>query len=65
MPRPVSVCGAKRARLPLAIVLHMLADTFAALYQRGVVPLWAVEAWDALWAAMTAYIAVKLYRRMK
>ena len=59
------VCGAKRARLPLAIVLHMLADTFAALYQRGVVPLWAVEAWDALWAAMTAYIAVKLYRRMK
>lgn len=29
----------KRSCLPLAILLHMLVDTFPALYQRGVVQL--------------------------
>ena len=59
------VCNAKKACLPAAILLHMLMDTFPALYQRSVVPLWAVEIWVALWAAVIVFIAVKLYRKMK
>ena len=39
------VVNGKKIFLPLAILLHMLMDTFPALYQRGVVPLWAVEAY--------------------
>ena len=54
--------NAKKGFLPLAILLHMLADTFPALYQRGVLPLWAVEVWVALWAAVIALIAWKLYK---
>lgn len=59
------VCNAKKACLPAAILLHMLMDTFPALYQRSVVPLWAVEIWVAMWAAVIVFIAVKLYRKMK
>ncbi len=59
------VCTGKKAYLPLAILLHMLGDTFAAMYQRGLVPLWTVEVWVALWVAVTVAIAVKLYRNMK
>ncbi len=51
--------------LLLAILLHMLADTFPALYQRNVVQLWTVEVWVALWTAVTVYTAVRLYRSMK
>ena len=57
--------NAKKGFLPLAILLHMLADTFPALYQRGVLPLWAVEVWVAVWVAVIAVIAGKLYRKMK
>ena len=57
------VIGARKGYLPLAIVLHMLADTFAALYQRGVVPLWSVEVWAVLWTSVTVYIALRLYRK--
>ena len=57
--------GERKGRLPLAILLHMLGDTFAALYQRGVAPLWMVEIWGAAWTAVTVFIAVKLYRDMK
>ena len=57
------VCSAKNACLPTAIVLHMLADTFPALYQRGLVPLWAVEGWAALWTFVIVFIAVKIYRQ--
>ena len=49
----------------LAILLHMLMDTFPALYQRGLVPLWAVEVWTAIWVAIVVFIAVKLYGEMK
>ena len=35
------VVNAKKGCLPVAILLHMLMDTFAALYQRGAVPLWS------------------------
>lgn len=59
------VCGERKGRLPLAILLHMLGDTFAALYQRGAVPLWTVEIWGAAWTAVSVFIAVKLYRNMK
>ena len=56
--------GKKRC-LPLAILLHMLMDTFPALYQRGVLPLWTVEVWDAVWIAVIVLIAGKLYKKME
>ena len=59
------VINAKKGCLPAAILLHMLMDTFAALYQRGAVPLWSVEVWGALWTAVIGFIAVRLYRIMK
>ena len=58
------VQSAKKGCLPLSIVLHMLMDTFPALYQRAAVPLWAVELWAAVWTAVTVFIAVRLYRNM-
>ena len=57
-----SVENAKKAFLSAAILLHMLVDTFPALYQRGVVPLWTVELWAALWTAVIVFIAIRLYR---
>ena len=59
------VANAKRICLPAAILLHMLADIFPALYQRGVLPLWAVEVWGAFWSGVFAWIAVKLYGKLK
>ena len=59
------VINAKKGCLPAAILLHMLMDTFPALYQRGAVPLWSVEVWGALWTAVIGFIAVRLYRIMK
>ncbi len=58
------VQSARKGFLPLAILLHMLADTFPALYQRGVIQLWAVELWAALCSAVIVFIAVRLYRNM-
>lgn len=59
------VVNAKKGFLPLAVLLHMAMDTFPALYQRGAVPLWPVEAWAAFWAAATGFIAAGLYGKMK
>ena len=59
------VVNAKKGCLPAAILLHMLMDAFPALYQRGVLPLWAVEVWGTVWTVVIAFIAVKLYRNMK
>ena len=59
------VISGKKACLPLAVLLHMLGDTFPALYQRGLLPLWAVEVWGAFWAAVIVFIAAKLYGRLK
>lgn len=59
------VVNAKKALLPLAILLHMLMDTFPALYQRGLVPLWSVEVWAALCTAGIAMIAGRLYGKMR
>ena len=58
------VVNANKMYLPLAILLHMLMDTFPALYQRSVVPLWSVEVWAAVWTIIIVFIAVKLYRKM-
>jgi len=58
------VVNAKKGCLPAAILLHMLADTFPALYQRGVLPLWMVEVWAAFWTAVTVFVAVRLYGKM-
>ncbi len=58
------VKNGKKAYLPMAILLHMLMDMFPALYQRGLMPLWAVEAWAAVWTVITVFIAAKLYRKM-
>jgi uncharacterized membrane protein YhfC len=57
------VINARKGCLPAAILLHMLMDTFPALYQRGVTPLWAVEVWAAVWTAATVFIAGKLYKK--
>ena len=59
------VINAKKAYLPMAVLLHMLMDTFPALYQRGAVPLWSVEVWTAVWTAVIVCIAGNLYRKMK
>ena len=58
------VINGKKAFLLLAILLHMLMDTFPALYQKGAVPLWSVEVWGALWIAVVVFTAVRLYRKM-
>ena len=59
------VVKAKKGYLPLAILLHAATDTVPALYQRGVVPLWPVELWAALWTAAVVLLAVRLYRKLQ
>ena len=59
------VVSGKKGCLPAAVLLHMLMDTFPALYQRGVLPLWSVEVWAAVWAAVIVFIAGKLYGKME
>ena len=59
------VVSTKKICLPMAIFLHMLADTFPALYQRSVVSLWAVEIWIAFWTVVIVIIAIKIYRKME
>ena len=59
------VINGKKNCLLLAILLHMLMDTFPALYQRGVVQLWMVEIWAALWTVLTGFIAARQYGIMK
>ena len=59
------VVTVKKNCLLVAIILHMLMDTFPALYQRSVVPLWAVELWAGVWTGVVVFIAVNLYRKMK
>ena len=59
------VIKARKRYLPLAIVLHMLMDLFAAMYQRGVVPLWSVEVWVAFWTVAVVCLALRLYKEMQ
>ena len=58
------IARGKKGCLPLAVLLHMAMDMFPALYQRGAVPLWAVEIWAALWTAAVVLISVRFYREM-
>ena len=58
------VVNGKKSCLPLAILLHMLMDTFPALYQAGTVPLWAVEVWAAFWTVIVVFIAARFYRKI-
>ncbi|MCR5031315.1 MAG: YhfC family intramembrane metalloprotease [Lachnospiraceae bacterium] len=58
------VVNGRKGYLPLAILLHMLMDIGAALYQKGALPLWFVEVWGALGAIVTLFLAVRLYRRL-
>ena len=57
------IYSAKKIYIPLAIILHMITDTFPAMYQRGLLPLWLVEVWTAFWAAVIVFVAMKLYRK--
>ena len=57
------VTNQKKNCLPLAILMHMLVDTFPALYQKGVVPLWSVEIWAAVWTAAIVFLAAGLYKQ--
>lgn len=59
------VVNVRKICLPIAIILHMLVDTFPALYQRGIIPLWTVEVWEALWSTIIIFIIIKLYSKMK
>lgn len=59
------VLNSRKIFLLIAILLHMLADSFPAMYQRGLLPLWLVEVWAAVWTVVTVFIAVRLYRQMK
>ena len=59
------VVNSKKGFLPLAVLLHMLMDTFPALYQKNVVPLWSVEIWAALSTGIVVLTATRLYRILK
>lgn len=50
---------------PAAVVGHALVDVFAALYQRGVVPLIVCEIWLAVCVAVLGFLAVRVYKSMK
>lgn len=54
------VVNKKKGCLPMAIMLHMLMDLFPAMYQRGIMPLWAVEVWVAVWTVVIVFIAANI-----
>ena len=56
------VIRAKGGFLLSAIILHMLMDTFPALYQKDMMPVWLVEVWAAIWTVVAMFIAIRLYR---
>lgn len=51
----------QRSWFPFAIALHAIADMPAALYQRGMLPLWAVELWMVVFALYALRSARKCY----
>lgn len=51
------------AILPLAIVAHALVDVPAALFQAGVLPLYAVDGLYALLAVIVAAVLVRVFQR--
>ena len=51
----------QRSWFPFAIALHAIADMPAALYRRGMLPLWAVELWLIVFALYALRSARKCY----
>jgi len=52
-----------RYLFPVAILIHVLADFPAALYQKGVITnVYLIEGWAAILAIFTGVIAIKLYK---
>ena len=51
----------QRSWFPFAIALHAIANMPAALYQRGMLPLWATELWLAVFALYALRSARKCY----
>ncbi len=51
----------QRSYFPFAIALHAVADMPAALYQRGMVPIWAVELWLLVFSLYALRSARKCY----
>lgn len=51
----------QRSWFPFAIALHAIADMPAALYQRGMLPLWAAELWLIVFALYALRSARKCY----
>ncbi|MBQ9459233.1 MAG: YhfC family intramembrane metalloprotease [Oscillospiraceae bacterium] len=49
----------QRSWFPFAVALHAVADAPAALYQKGVVPMWAAE----LWLAVVSLYALRSARK--
>ena len=50
---------------PLAIFLHALTDFSTVFYSAGIVPLWAMELIITCFAAVIAYIASRVYKKLK
>lgn len=51
----------QRSYFPFAVALHAIADAPAALYQRGMLPMWAVELWSIVFALYALRSARKCY----
>ena len=49
---------------PLAIVIHALTDFSVVFYQAGLIPIWGMEIIITVFAALTAYFAYRIYRRL-
>ncbi|MBE7005457.1 MAG: YhfC family intramembrane metalloprotease [Ruminococcaceae bacterium] len=54
----------QRSWFPFAIALHAIADMPAALYQKGMLPMWSVELWIAVVSLYTLRSARKCYLEM-
>lgn len=61
MTEPESIVIGKSS-IPSLTITVMLTDTFPAPYQRGVVQLWMIKIWAALWTALIGLNAVRQYK---
>lgn len=55
----------KKKYLGLAILVHAASDVSAALFQRGVIPIWAAEIWIFICSVLIAIWSIKLYGKME
>ena len=56
--------GKSRLYMPLAVLAHAVFDLVPAMYQRGAVSMLLCEGWVLLGAALLAFWAVRLYKRL-